>query len=94
MGEEELMPRSTAKTRMIHARIDPKLKRSTERIFSAIGISTTEAIRLFLKQVELHDGLPFPVSIPNQETVAAMMEANDPARLKRYRSFREVREQI
>jgi DNA-damage-inducible protein J len=79
---------------MIHARIDPKLKESAERVFSRIGISTTEAIRLFLRQVELHRGLPFSVAIPNAETTAAMMEANDPAALNRYRSFRELREKI
>ena len=72
------MRRRTEKTRMIHARIDPKLKESAERVFSKIGVSTTEAIRLFLKQVELHKGLPFPIVIPNAETVAAMREANDP----------------
>ena len=79
---------------MIHARVDPKLKKAANRIFSEIGISTAQAIRLFLKQVELHRGLPFPVSIPNDETVAAMMEANAPPTLRRYRSFRELREQI
>jgi DNA-damage-inducible protein J len=83
------MPQS--KTEMIHARIDPKLKQSAERIFSEIGVSTAEAIRLFLRQVELHRGLPFPVSVPNEETIAAMAEANRPARLKRYGSFRELR---
>jgi len=88
------MRQQAAKTRMIHARIDPKLQESSARIFSKIGISTAEAIRLFLKQVELHEGLPFPVAIPNAETVAAMMEANHPAGLKRYRSFRELREKI
>ncbi len=88
------MPRQSTKTLMIHARIDPKLKKSAEGIFSEIGISTTEAIRLFLKQVEMHKGLPFPVSIPNEETIAAMAEANNPASLKRYRSFRELRERI
>jgi DNA-damage-inducible protein J len=62
--------------------------------FTKIAISTTEAIRLFLKQVELHKGLPFRVSIPNKETVAALMEAEDATALKRYRSFRELREQI
>ena len=57
------MRQQTGKTRMIHARIDPKLKESAERVFSKIGISTTEAIRLFLKQVELHKkGLPFSVA--------------------------------
>jgi DNA-damage-inducible protein J len=79
---------------MIHARIDTRLKRSAERTFSEMGISTGEAIRLFLKQVELHRGLPFPVAIPNEETIAAMKEANNPAALKRYRSFRELREQL
>ena len=77
---------------MIHARIDPRLKKSTQAIFSKIGLSTTDAIRLFLKQVELHRGLPFPVVTPNEETVAAMMEANTGKGLKRYRSFRELRE--
>ena len=84
----------STKTRMIHARIDPKLKASVERVFSTLGISTTEAIRLFLKQVELHKGLPFPLEIPNAQTVAAMKEANDPAALNRYRSFRELREKL
>ncbi len=88
------MRQQAAKTQMIHARIDPKLKRSAERVFSQIGISTTEAIRLFLRQVELHKGLPFPVKVPNAETVAAMTEANDPATLRRYSSFRELREKV
>jgi len=79
---------------MIHARIEPKLKRSAERVFSEIGMSTTEAIRLFLKQVELHRGLPFSVSIPNAETLAAMKEANNPSTLKRFRSFRHLRQRF
>ena len=88
------MRRQRTETQMIHARIDPKLKKSAERVFSKLGITTTEAIRLFLKQVELHQGLPFPISIPNEETVAAMMEANNPSALKRYRSFRDLRRQL
>jgi len=82
------------RTRMIHARIDLKLKKSAERVFSTLGISTTEAIRLFLKQVELHKGLPFPLAIPNAQTIAAMREAGNPAALKRYRSFRQLREKL
>lgn len=88
------MRQQAVTTRMIHARIDPKLQESAARIFSKLGISTTEAIRLFLRQVQLHKGLPFPIAIPNEQTVAAMSEANDPAALKRYRSFRELRKKI
>jgi len=88
------MPRAQARTQMIHARIDPALKRSAERIFDRLGVSTTEAIRLFLKQVELHRGLPFAVSIPNAGTIAAIKESNRPAALRQYRSFRELRERL
>jgi DNA-damage-inducible protein J len=83
-----------AKTKMIHARVDPKLKKSTEAIFSKIGLSTTEAIRLFLTQVKLHRGLPFPVSTPNHETIDAMREANEGKDLKEYRSFRDLRDRV
>jgi DNA-damage-inducible protein J len=88
------MPNTSGKTQMLHARVDPKLKASAERVFSKIGITTTEAIRLFLKQVELHKGMPFPIAIPNSETVAAMSEANDTAMLKRYGSFRKLRAKL
>jgi len=63
-------------------------------VFSTLGISTTEAIRLFMKQVDLHKGLPFPVVIPNAQTRAAIKEANNPTGLRRYRSFRELREKL
>jgi DNA-damage-inducible protein J len=88
------MRRQGEKTQMVHARVDPKLKKSAERIFSKIGISTTEAIRLFLKQVELHRGLPFPILTPKDETIAAMLEANNAETLNRYQSFRKLRDQI
>jgi len=88
------MPTASHKTQMIHARVDPRLKQSADRMFAKLGITLTEAIGLFLKQVELHRGLPFSVSVPNAETIAAMKEANTPADLRRYRSFREPRERI
>ena len=88
------MRQPSTKTRMIHARIDPKVKDAAERVFSTLGISTTEAIRLFMKQVELHRGLPFPLTIPNSQTIAAMKEANHPTALNRYRSFSELRKKL
>ena len=79
------------KSQMIHARIEPKLKRSAEEILSRVGLSTAGAIRLFFRQVELHKGLPFLVQAPNQKTVSAMREANSGKGLKRYRSFLDLR---
>jgi DNA-damage-inducible protein J len=83
-----------SRTQMIHARIDPRLKKSAEAVFSKIGLSTAEAIRLFLTQVEIYHGLPFPVVEPNAETIAAMRQANAGRGLKRYGSFKKLRESL
>ncbi len=40
-----------------------------------LGLSPTEAITLFYKQVTLRRGLPFSVEIPNPETREAMRQA-------------------
>ena len=55
-----------ARTTVISARIDPKLKRSTERIFRDLGLTTSQAITLFYEQVQLQQGLPFSTEIPNK----------------------------
>lgn len=56
------------KTSSIRARIEPDLKDKAERIFQQLGLTTTQAITLFYKQVELKNGLPFDVTIPNKLT--------------------------
>ena len=40
-----------------------------------IGLTSSEAITLFLTQVKLTTGLPFPVRIPNKETQRAVKDA-------------------
>ena len=57
-----------SKTATIRARIEPELKADVETLFRRIGISTTEAINLFYRQVKLRNGLPFNVVIPNKTT--------------------------
>ena len=56
------------KTSTIRARIEPDLKDKAEYIFRQLGLTTTQAITLFYKQVELKNGLPFDLAIPNEVT--------------------------
>lgn len=56
------------KTSTIRARVEPDLKDKAEHIFKQLGLTTTQAITLFYKQVELKQGLPFDVAIPNKIT--------------------------
>lgn len=63
------------KTETIRARVEPALKRDAEAVLKKIGLTSSEAITLFLAQVKLTRGLPFPVHIPNRETRRAIREA-------------------
>ena len=70
------------KTAMISARMEPDLKQSAEEVFEELGMTATQAITLFYKQVELERGLPFLVRIPNKVTAEALEEARSRRNLK------------
>ena len=57
-----------SKTAMVRARIEPELKEQAEQVFHRLGLNATQAINLFYRQVELHNGLPFDLVIPNDTT--------------------------
>jgi DNA-damage-inducible protein J len=63
-----------AKTASINARIEPEVKEKAEGIFAALGLSASDAIGLFYRQVAFRRGLPFDVYVPNATTVAALEE--------------------
>jgi DNA-damage-inducible protein J len=81
------------KTAYITARIEPKLKAQAGRVLAKVGVSTTDAITMFMRQVVLHEGLPFEVRVPNAESRRAIEEMDDPAKrakLNRYATTDEM----
>jgi DNA-damage-inducible protein J len=65
-----------SKSAMVRARLEPELKEHAEEVFQHLGLSVTQAITLFYKQVEIRQGLPFNVVIPTRETIKTF-EATD-----------------
>ena len=67
------------KTSTIHLRLEPDIKEDVEKLLGRLCMSTTDVINIFLNQIILAEGLPFPVNIsePNKETLAALKEAED-----------------
>ena len=76
-----------SRTAMIRARTEPKLKKEVESIFSELGLTSTEAINIFYKQVRLRNGIPFEVKIPNKLTRKTFKDSESG---KNMRSFRNV----
>ncbi len=79
-----------AKTATIRARMEPEVKHTAEEIFATLGLSVTEAITLFYRQVTLCQGLPFVVKIPHAETREAIRQAQTGEGLIHYRSVDDL----
>lgn len=60
----------------VQARISLELKEQAESVLAEIGLSTADAIRVFLQQTVNSGGLPFQPTAkrPNAETLDAMLE--------------------
>lgn len=81
------------KTETVNARVEPALKASSEKIFRALGMNTTDAISIFLSQVVLHKGLPFDVRVPNAETRKAIKEIKA-GKGTRYKTTKDMMDDI
>ncbi len=82
------------KTAVISARIDSTLKHGAEEVFRQLGMSATQAITLFYRQVELERGLPFLVRIPNPETDEALEQARTRQDLVSYNTLDDLFEDL
>ena len=80
----------TMKTAAVHTRIQPEIKEQAEGILQRLGLSPTEAIRMFYTQITLRNGLPFDVSIPNDETIRALEDSRSGRNLERFNSTEEL----
>ena len=62
--------------RSINVRMASRDKEMAEGIFKKLGLTPTEAIRLFYRQTINNRGIPFGLSLP-EETVVAMRAAEN-----------------
>ena len=79
---------------MISARIDPDLKQNAESVFEDLGLTASQAITLFYKQVEMAQGLPFPVRLPSAMPVEALRQAQDRRELATFNTIDDLIEDL
>lgn len=91
------MPR----TSNIYVRVEPEVKQQAEIILEKIGIPMSNAVSIFLRQIVMHNGLPFEVKVPIrkplelsdltfEEFSAEMLKAHDDFENGRVYSIEEV----
>jgi DNA-damage-inducible protein J len=79
--QEKIMATSA----MVHVRVDEKVKAEATEMLAAMGLSVSDAVRVFLMRVIAEKQLPFALKVPNAETRAAMLEADEIVTTRRAR---------
>lgn len=81
-----------SETTNISIRMDVKLKKQAEQLFSELGMNMTTAFNIFLRQAVRQQRIPFDISLdaPNAETIAAMEEAERISRDPTIKGYTDV----
>ena len=77
-------------TDRIHARIDPELKTSVSAILKSLGLSESDAIRMFYQQIEINRGIPFEIKLPNKETLDTFVKTDAGLELNRHKNVADI----
>ena len=59
-----------ARTANIYTRVDPVVKEQAEEILDQLGIPMSNAIGMFLRQIVMHNGIPFEMKIPPRKPLS------------------------
>jgi DNA-damage-inducible protein J len=66
-----------AATTMVHVRVDEHIKAQAAETLASMGLTVSDAIRVFLTRVVADKELPFAIKAPNATSRVAMAEASE-----------------
>ncbi|PKY10176.1 damage-inducible protein [Acidithiobacillus marinus] len=75
----------TATTTMIHVRVDENIKAQAAETLASMGLSVSDAIRVFLTRVVAEKEMPFAIKAPNATSLVAIAEADQIIKSRRAR---------
>ncbi len=64
----------TAQTSMLHVRVDDETIAQATQTLAAIGMSVSDAVRLFLRRVAVDQAFPLELKVPNAKTRASIYD--------------------
>ena len=74
-----------AATTMVHVRVDENVKAQASETLASMGLTVSDAIRVFLTRVVADKELPFAIKAPNAASRAAMAEVSEIIKSRRAR---------
>lgn len=61
--------------RSVHVLVDEETQVSAKKVLDSMGMSMSDAVRLFLKRVVADQTIPLELKVPNATTLAAIKES-------------------
>ncbi len=83
-----------AKTTTISVRMDAELKKDAESILISLGLTPSQAINVFYKQITFQNGLPFSIKLPEKELNAASLNAMEEKKINEYENPSELYDEL
>ena len=77
----------TARSGMVHIRVDDQVKEKATIVLDAVGLSPSEAVRLIRHRVVLENGYPRELKLPKAATLRAIDEVDEILAQNRTRSL-------
>jgi DNA-damage-inducible protein J len=62
---------------MLHVRVEDSIKAQATQALDAMGLSLSDAVRLFLRRVVVEQAFPLELKVPNAQTRTAMEESRE-----------------
>lgn len=72
-------------TKMLHVRVDDDIRDDASSILASLGLTMSDAVRIFLHRVVASQGLPLELKVPNETTRAALLEAQQMRKARKAR---------
>lgn len=99
--EEGYLMNTISNTTNMTIRIDKNLKKSVDKLFKNLGITTNSAINMFLRQCEREQGLVFTPTMapaPSKELLESLQEMeeykNGKLKLDSYKDIKDLRKSL
>jgi DNA-damage-inducible protein J len=83
-----------AGTAQINTRIDNATKKEAVKILHSLGLTTSQAITMFFKQIIYTRGIPFELKIPNDTTIETFRKTDANKDLHRVSSVDELSKEL
>ncbi len=74
----------------VHARIDSRTKRASERVLHKIGMTPTDAVRLLYRQIALRKEFPLELRVPSKLTASTLNKSDRDKEIETFDSLEQM----